>query len=106
MASQMKPPASPHPTFVADLEIALCQATLTAKIEVVQLDMGIMRQDVDKRRSRVTETQQRVSLAADTVAEHSSALCSLQTKLKALEYKVDDAENHSRRNNLLIVGLA
>lgn len=40
-----------------------------------------------------------------TVTEHSSALYAIRTKIKALEYKVDNAENSNRRNNLRIVGL-
>lgn len=58
-----------------------------------------------KHPSRVTETEQRVRQTEDMVTEHPSALCTLQSKLKALEHKVDDAENHNRRNNLCIVGL-
>lgn len=36
---------------------ASCQATLTSKIEAVQLDMSLIRQDQDKIRSRVTEVE-------------------------------------------------
>lgn len=68
--------------------------------------MGIMRQDVDKLRSRVTKMEQHGSHTEDTVTEHSSALRTLQTELKALEYKADDAENRNRRNHHRIVGLA
>lgn len=77
-----EPDASLHPRYAADImsEIALCQSTLTAQIEAVQLDMGIMQQDVDIIRSHVTEMKQRVSHTEDMVIEHSSAFCSLQTK--------------------------
>lgn len=64
--------------------IATCQSTLTAKIEAVQMDVGLLRQDMDKLRSRVAETEQRVSNTENTVAEHSAALHTLQTKGKAL----------------------
>lgn len=70
------------------------------------MDVGLLRQDMDKLRSRVAETEQRVSNTEDTVAEHSAALHSLQTKVKALEYRAEDAENRNRCNNLRIVGLA
>lgn len=42
----------------------------------------------------------------DTLTEHTTANCSFQTKLRALEYKVEDAEIRNRRNNLRNVGLA
>lgn len=75
MTEPQESDASPHPSYVADImsAIALCQATLMSKIEAVQLDMG-MRQDVDKIRSWVTETEQRTGLTEDTVTEHSSAI--------------------------------
>lgn len=72
----------------------LCANLLTAKIEAVQLEMGVMRQDMDKLLSRVTKTEQWVGFMEDTVTEHSSALRTLQTKMKDLENKADNAENH------------
>lgn len=86
--------------------IATCQFTLMAKIEAVQMDVGLLRHDMDKLQSRVVETKQRVSTAEDEILEHSTALRTLQTKGKALEYRAEDAEKRSRRNNLCIVGLA
>lgn len=41
----------------------------------------------------------------DSVADHSTSIRALQTKVRALEYRAEDAENRSRRNNLCIVGL-
>lgn len=41
----------------------------------------------------------------DMVAEHDGALHTLQSKLKTLEYRADDAENRCRRNNIRIIGL-
>lgn len=79
---------------------------LTAKIEAVQLDVGLLQQDMDKLWSRVMETEHRVSTTEDEVLEHSVALRTLQTKVKALEYRAEDAKNRNRRNNPRIVGLA
>lgn len=96
-----------RPPWLADVmaAIATCQSTLTTKIEAVQLDMGLIRQDIDKLRSRATESEQRLSTTEDTMAEHGVALRTLQTKVKALEYRAEDAENRNRRNNLRIIGL-
>lgn len=49
--------------------------------------------------------KQRVVQMEDTVKEHAASLQTLQSKVCELEYKVDDAENRKRRNNLRIVGL-
>lgn len=54
----------------------------------------------------LNSAEQRIDHPENTAAEHSSVLHSLQTKNCALEYKAEDAENHNRRNNLCIVGLA
>lgn len=110
MASQTDPMGlvdSPTPGL-ADViaAIATCQATLTAKIKAVQLDVSLLRQDMDKLHSRVTETEQRVIQTEDEVEEHNTTIRSLQIKVKALEYRVEDAENRNRRNNLRIIGLA
>lgn len=96
-----------RPPWLADLMVAIptCQTTLTAKIEVVQLDVGLMRQDLDKLPTMVTENEQRLGQTEDDVMEHSAALQTLQTKVKALEYRVEDAENRNRRNNPWIIGL-
>lgn len=37
--------------------VATCQTALTSKIEAVQLDVGLLRQDIDKIRSRVTAAE-------------------------------------------------
>lgn len=46
--------------------IASCQATLTNKIEAVQLDVGLIPQDLDKLRSSISVVEQLVGQAEDT----------------------------------------
>lgn len=41
----------------------------------------------------------------DTVVDHMASIHTLQTRVRALEYKVDDAENRNRRNNIRIVDM-
>ena len=69
------------------------------------MDVGLIRQDMDKLRSRVTETEQRIGLLEDDSMEQSASLRTLHTKVKALESRAEDAENRNRRNNLRIIGL-
>lgn len=56
-------------------------------------------------RSRLAETELRVGEAEDTLQSHGVSLHTLQTKMKTLEVRAEDAENRNRRNNLRIVGL-
>ncbi|XP_073480012.1 proteinase-activated receptor 1-like [Aquarana catesbeiana] len=86
--------------------ISACQAALSGKIEAVQMDVGLIRQDLDKKRARLGAAEQKVGRVEDVTEEHSVAIRTLQNKVKVLEYHADDAENRSRRNNLRIVGFA
>lgn len=97
---------SPQPGFQEIMAaIAICQATLTNKIRAVQLNVGLVRQDLDKTRLRRSVTEQLISQMEDTVVEHALFISTLQSKVQALEYKVDGAENRNRRKNLRTVGL-
>lgn len=55
---------------------------------------------------RLSSVEQYLGHTEDMVAEHTTALCFLQTKVRALENKAEDAENCNHRNNLCIMGLA
>lgn len=85
--------------------ITNCQTTLTGKIEQVQLDISLIRRDMDTFRTRLTEAERRVGDAEDVLQDHTVSLRTLQTKIKSLETRAEDAENRNRRNNLRIVGL-
>lgn len=82
-----------HPPWLVEVmaevmaAIASCQSTLTEKIEDVQLDVGLLRQDMDKLRSRVMEMEQRVGPTEDDVMKQSAAIRTLQSKAKALKYR-------------------
>lgn len=97
--------AVPLPLGIAEVNIS-CQTTLTTKIDAVQLDIGLIQQDLNKMRVCLTAVEQRVGHLKDIVVEHSTSLHTLQTKMLAMEYWAEDAENWNRRNNLRIVGLA
>lgn len=70
------------------------------------MDIGLIRQDLDKICTWLGAAEQRVGHVEDITGEHTTSIRTLQTKIKALEYRAEDAENRSRRNNLYIVELA
>lgn len=112
MASQTESQELPSPpqTGLTDVLAAItnCHASVTSpttKVDAVQLDVGLIRQDMDKMRSRITFAEQRISHMEDTVESHNTDLRMLHTKIRALEYKAEDAGNRNRRNNLRIVGM-
>lgn len=59
------------------------------------------REDLDKIRARLVVVER-----GGRMEEYTTAIRTLQMKVKALEYRVEDAENRSRRNNLRIESLA
>lgn len=85
--------------------IASCRAAPTNKIEAVQLDIGFNRQYIDEVCSQLTAAEVRVGHVEDKVANHSMAICSLQSQVNALEYRTEDTENRCKRNNICIIGL-
>lgn len=109
MASQinlLESDAPPQPGLAYVMAaIATCQSTMNPKIEAVQSDVGLLRQDIEKLCSRVSAAEHRVGQAEDMLSEHTTAICNLQTNLCALIYKAEDAESHNRRNNFRILGL-
>lgn len=82
-----------------------CQTTLTAKIEQIQMEMGLVRRDMDKFRDRLSESERRIGDTEDILREHGASLRTLQLKMKAVETRAEDQENRNRRNNLRMVGL-
>lgn len=79
-----------------------CQTTLTAKIEQMQMEMGLIRRNMDKYRNRLSEAERRVGDTEDTLRAHGNSLHTLQVKMKVMESHAEDQEN---RNNLCLVGL-
>lgn len=61
---------------------------------------------MDKMCSRLTTAEQRLGHVEDTVENHGADLRAIHTKIRALEYISEAAENRNRRNNLHIVGMA
>lgn len=85
--------------------IAVCQSTLTSRIEEVKVDISLIRQDIHKLRDRVSETERRVSHVEDGVHPLQVTTEQLQYQLIAVLSKQDDMENRLRRCNLRFVGL-
>lgn len=81
------------------------QTTLTAKIDLLQTDFGLMRGDMDTFCDRLGEVERRVGKSEDSAREQGSSIHILQVKMKALESRAEDNENRRRRNNLRVVGL-
>lgn len=65
--------------------IGTCQTTLTGKIDKIQLEMGLIRKDMDSFRTQLTKVERRVGDTEDVLGEHTSSLRTLTTKVKALE---------------------
>lgn len=93
-------------TFEALMQaISTCQSTLTIKIDHVQEETALIRRNMDRFRERVGEAERRISTTEDVQREQHEDIQILKSKVKALEFRAEDAENRNRRNNLRVLGL-
>lgn len=69
------------------------------------MDAGLIRQDLDKFQTRISEVEERVSTVEDTVRTDSREIKALQIQVKALQERAIDTENRLRHNNVRILGL-
>lgn len=82
-ASQEEAGDAAHPSGAAILAaIAECKASLTAKIAT---NVGLIHQDLDNFRARVTEVEDQVSCVKDEVRSDSRDLRALQLQVHALQ---------------------
>lgn len=74
--------ADTRPPWLAEViaAIAACQTSLTAKIKAMQLDVCLLRQDLDKLRSRVAETEGQPNGAKRRIQLQSMVLPSALSK--------------------------
>lgn len=108
MATQT-PPTEPATMEEDHFQVLLkviteCKTTLTAKIDLLQMDFGLLRRDMDKVQDRLGEAERRVGESEDSIRDHHATLHTLQVRMKVLESRAEDSENRSRRNNLRVVG--
>lgn len=85
--------------------IADSKSSVEGKIDTLTIECGLIRQDMDKIRGRLTETEQRISTVEDVAASTAQSVVELQQQVKTLMARSEDAENRLRRNNVRVVGL-
>lgn len=69
------------------------------------MDVSLLRQDMDKFQSQISEVEDRVSTVEDTVRSDSREVKALQLQVKGLQERAIDPENPLRRNNIRILSL-
>lgn len=65
--------------------ITTCQTTLMGKINTMQLDISLIRRDMDGFHAQLSEEEQCVGDSEDTLQEHIASLRTMHTKMRALE---------------------
>lgn len=85
------------PVMVADLAAAMQtistgQTALMDKIDHLQTNVDFIHRDLDSFRGRVAEVEQQVSVAEDSLRDHTGYLNTLKIKVKKLETCAEDAE--------------
>ncbi|MED6250108.1 hypothetical protein ATANTOWER_024851 [Ataeniobius toweri] len=91
-------------------EIFESNKTLSEKIDsnLAQLQTSIngVKIALDKVLTRVTEAENRISNPEDAVGELKQLTKQLKSVNELLKRKIDQLKNHSRRNNIRVVGLS
>ncbi|KAJ1193978.1 hypothetical protein NDU88_003273 [Pleurodeles waltl] len=85
--------------------IAASREALEVKIDILSIDLGLLRSDNRLLSESVTATEREISKAIPTVAAVGGQMNSVQSQLLALESRSEDAENRARSNNFRVVGL-
>lgn len=88
MSSIKQPPPgnTAHPSEAAILAaIAECKTSLTAKIDYVATDVGLIRQDQDKLRAWISVVEDWVSGVEDLISSDSRELRAQQLQIRALQ---------------------
>lgn len=71
----------------------------------LQASINGVKATLDKGLTRVTEAENRIRYNDDAVSELKQQTKQLESDNELLKRKIDQLENHSRRNNIRVVGL-
>lgn len=104
MAEGSAPPPQDSTATILDA-IERSRTSLLVRIDHLAEECNLIRNDLDKIRGRMTETESRVSATEDLTATHATSIAELQRTVQSLVAKSDDAENRLRRNNVRVLGL-
>ena len=77
---------------------------LEGRIGEVRSDVILLRQDLRNVADRVTDTDTKISELEDTVSTLRKEASTAHALVKEVAWRVEDAENRARRNNLRFVG--
>lgn len=90
-------------------EIRELNTSLSEKIDLnsaqLQTSINGMKATLDNVLTRVTEAENRISDTEDAVSEIKQLTKQLKNNNELLKRKINQLENHSRRNNVRVVGL-
>lgn len=68
-------------------------------------DISLIRQDLDKFRSRVSEVKSRVSTLKGLTRSDSREMRALQLQMRAIQECAIDTKNHLRHNNICVLSM-
>lgn len=74
-------------------------------MDLIASDVSRIRQDLDGFKTRISEVENRVSTLKDSTKSDSKEIRALQLRVRRLQEKAIDTENHPRGNNIRILGL-
>ncbi|KAJ1117307.1 hypothetical protein NDU88_005507 [Pleurodeles waltl] len=85
--------------------VSSLKVLLEPKLEALKIDVGLIQEEHKKLKDRVEDVEIDLAEVSPLVVEHHQHIQSLKKKVTVFRATVDDAEYHSRRNNIRVVGL-
>ncbi|KAJ1105238.1 hypothetical protein NDU88_002646 [Pleurodeles waltl] len=79
--------------------------SLEAKIDKVATDLVLLHSDHRKLADKICEIEAKVDELTPATSQLKTEMEDVQARVAELERQVEDAEGHSRRNNIRVVGL-
>lgn len=93
-------------TKIAEAVAKILKPTITAAVEhAMQQGLLQIRQDIAAHASSLKEAEHRINTLEEDLLEAHAKLSHFNSLTQAMQEKIDDLENRSRRNNVRIVGL-
>ncbi|KAJ1117915.1 hypothetical protein NDU88_006111 [Pleurodeles waltl] len=85
--------------------ITASQEALETKIDTLGAEFGLLKDDHCRLAERVTVVKREFLEVLTSISDARLRLTSMEDKVRILERRAEDAENHSMRNNIHVVGM-
>lgn len=88
-----------------DLAVGGVQADIAAVREELTFSVTSLQKTVEEQDSRLKDLETSATTTSDSMSALEATVTTLQNQVKELQFKCEDLDNRSRRNNIRLVGI-